>query len=117
VTDPRQRAEALLMEAASTVSMPAQSSERMARVLLEHAQFRVALAETLEFHAGYAGRTRQLVSLVNSLLRAVSANSNGLANWMTELPNRGTAPAVRRAFNALIRFMRRPHEQPSNTEH
>lgn len=99
------KARELLASTDVTAAMSPTDPQRTANILLEHSPLRHALRDTLQYQAGFAHEHATLVRMVYALLGTVTANSNGQANWMTEIPP-GTAPAFRRALNDLLKHLR-----------
>ncbi len=95
----------LLEECDRTYQRPRSDPERVAEMILQHGQLRQLLRDLSAYHDGYRTEHVLLTSMVFETLGALTANTAGRSDWMTEIPP-GTAPGFRRALNKLIQYMR-----------
>lgn len=79
---------------------------RVGDILLQHRKLREALQQQLQYAEGFEAEHHRLIGLVHELLGTVTASTNGRAEWISELPDPGRAPAFRRALNKTIAYLR-----------
>lgn len=105
MADFHRQVQELLQECEATYQRPRSEPERTAEMILQHGQLRLLLRDLSAYHDGYRTEHVLLTSMVFELLGALTANTAGRSDWMTEIPP-GTAPGFRRALNKLVNYMR-----------
>jgi hypothetical protein len=105
MADFHKQVQELLAECEATYQRPRSSPLRTAEMILQHGQLRLLLRDLAAYHEGYKTEHVLLTSMVFETLGALTANTAGRSDWMTEIPP-GTAPGFRRALNRLIQYMR-----------